>query len=67
MARVNYEAKSKDRADEEVSADIRARMEAKMKEANTEIRAREEAKKALSRAMISQIACLRRVSRSACD
>ena len=66
-ARVNSEAEAKDRVDEEVSANIRARMEAKVDEADTEIRAGEKAKKAMIWTMIFQIACLRRVSRSTYD
>ena len=67
LARVNSEAKAKDRADEEVSTEIRARIEAKVEEADTEIRAGAEAKKALSRKMIIRIECLRRVASSTCD
>ena len=67
MARVNSEAEANDRADEEVSTEIRARMEAKVEEADTEIRAGAEAKKALSRTMIGLIACSRRVASSTCD
>ena len=52
LARVNSEAKAKDRADEEVSANIRVRMEAKVEEADTEIRAEEEAEKALIRPIL---------------
>ena len=67
MARVNSEAEANDRADEEVSTEIRARMEAKVEEADTEIRAGAEAEEVLSWTMISRIACSRRVDSSTCE
>ena len=57
LARVSSESKVKDRA----------RMEAKVEEADTEIRVGAEAEKALSQTMIIHISCSGRVTSSTCD
>ena len=64
---MNSEAEAKDRVDEEVSAEIRVGMEARVEDADTKIRAGAEAKKVLILKMISQRACSRRVASSTCD
>ena len=64
---MDSEAEAKDRGEEEVSADIRVRMEARVEDADTKIRDGAEAEKVLTRKMISQRACSRRVASSTCD